>query len=208
MVVGMKKQVLVVHGGSAFSKYDDFLRSLREGPFRNIYGAKPKRWRESLALTLCEDWEVFTPSMPNAENAQYTEWSIWFERHFSYLNDGVTLVGWSLGGMFLVKYLLEKPIPFTVQRLVLLGTPCGEYSDASGDDCGTFRFKPKDISVLTAKVADIQIWHSEDDFVVPYSHALEFKKYLPESQLVTFTDRNHFLQEEFPELIETIKQVE
>jgi hypothetical protein len=203
----LKKQVIVIHGGSAFSKRTDFLKQLREGTIRNPYGAKPKRWSGELRDVLGSEYEVFTPQMPNAENADYEEWSIWFERHFQYLRDDVILVGWSLGGMFLVKYLTENELPFIPKGLILLAAPCGVYDDDSGDDCGTFQFSPESASALSGKVENIQIWHSTDDFVVPYQHALEFKKYLPEAKLVTFTERNHFLQEEFLELVEAIEEV-
>jgi predicted alpha/beta hydrolase family esterase len=203
----VKKQVIMIHGGSAFSKRADFLKQLREGTIRNPYGTKPKRWSGELRDVLGAEYEVFTPQMPNSENADYEEWSIWLERHFQYLRNDVTLIGWSLGGMFLVKYLIENELPFIPKSLILLAAPCGVCADDSGDDCGTFQFNPESATALSRKVGNIQIWHSTDDFVVPYQHALEFKKYLPEAKLVTFTDKNHFLVPEFPELVEMIKGV-
>jgi predicted alpha/beta hydrolase family esterase len=50
----------------------------------------------------------------------------------------------------------------------------------------------------------IFIYHSTDDHVVPYSHALAIKSYLPEAKLMTFSDRDHMWQAEFPELLENI----
>ena len=50
--------------------------------------------------------------------------------------------------------------------------------------------------------------HSKDDFVVPYEHALKYKAALPEAELVTFEDKNHFLVEELPELVERIRALE
>jgi predicted alpha/beta hydrolase family esterase len=207
VVVGMKKQVVLIHGGSAFSNHEDFLNYLRQGVLRNPFGEKVKRWKDSLRGELGTGYEVFTPQMPNAENAHYDEWSIWFERHLDYLQKEAVLIGWSLGGMFLAKYLSEKRLPFTLKSLILLATPCGSYADESGDDCGTFQFIPENLVSLSVQVKDIQIWHSKDDFVVPYEHALLFKKYLPDAKLVTFSDKNHFLLEEFPELVEAIEGV-
>ena len=60
------------------------------------------------------------PSMPNKQNAAYDEWSIWFEKYFAYLKDDVILIGWSLGGMFLAKYLSDKPFPVKIKSLFLL----------------------------------------------------------------------------------------
>jgi pimeloyl-ACP methyl ester carboxylesterase len=49
--------------------------------------------------------------------------------------------------------------------------------------------------------------HSEDDFVVPFSHAERFKEVVPHAELVRFTDKNHFIVPEFPELLERIRSV-
>ena len=52
---------------------------------------------------------------------------------------------------------------------------------------------------------NIYIYHSEDDFVVPFADLDKYAKDLPNAKKVIFKDRGHFLQEEFPELIESIK---
>jgi pimeloyl-ACP methyl ester carboxylesterase len=47
--------------------------------------------------------------------------------------------------------------------------------------------------------------HSTDDFLVPYEHAVALKAALPEAELITFSDKNHFLVPELPELVAYIK---
>jgi pimeloyl-ACP methyl ester carboxylesterase len=49
--------------------------------------------------------------------------------------------------------------------------------------------------------------HSKDDFVVPYEHALKYKAALPAAELITFEDKNHFLVEELPELVQKIRNL-
>ncbi len=202
----MKKQVLYIHGGDAFSNHDDFLNYLRTVPLRNLPGNESKGfWSATLAEDLGPEYEVFAPSMPNKLNASYEEWSIWLERHFPYLRDGVVLVGWSLGGMFLAKYLAENDLPFTPGKVFLLAAPCGHCDDGQGNDCGSFQFGSGVLEKLAKKELDIEIWHSEDDFVVPFSSALEFEKALPLAKTRLFVDKNHFLLEKLPELLEKIK---
>jgi hypothetical protein len=162
------------------------------------------RWTQSLVTDL-PDFEVFTPAMPNKQNASFDEWKIWFERHFDFLHSEVVLVGWSLGGMFLAKYLSENEVPFTVSALHLLAAPCGTCDDGQGNDCGTFQFNPEILSEISKKTEKINIWHSENDFIVSYENAQKYKNYLPEAKLVTFKDKNHFLVTEFPELIQELK---
>ncbi|MFM2381307.1 MAG: hypothetical protein RLZZ76_74 [Candidatus Parcubacteria bacterium] len=202
----MKRQVVTIGGGDSFSKREDFLNYLQTVPLRDVHGTEKKRWRHTIGKELTE-FEVFTLSMPNPDNAHYDEWVIWFERYFEYLRDGVVLVGASLGGMFLAKYLSQNKLPVSVRCAFLLAAPCGYYEDETGNDCGSFTFDQADLSKLSENAFEVQIWHSEDDFVVPYSHALEFMKHLPEAKLISFKDRNHFLQETFPELVEEIKRL-
>ncbi len=202
----MKKQVFYIHGGESFLNYEDFLIRLKtkdiwDLPSENIH----KKWTEHLVENLGEGYEVFMPQMPNKWNARYEEWRIWFERHFEHLRDDLVLAGCSLGSMFLVKYLSENKLPVRVKSLYLMATAInleGYIDDSSGDFMTTLEM----ISSIASKVEQIKILHSEDDFVVPYKHALKLKEILPEAELVTFEDKNHFLIPEFPELIEMLKR--
>jgi predicted alpha/beta hydrolase family esterase len=201
----MKQQVFYIHGGSAFSRYEDFLDYLKKKEIRDLPGAESmKKWSGTFREDLGEGYEVFMPSMPNSQNAKYEEWKIWFERYFTYLHDGVILVGWSQGGYFLVKYLSENEVPFAIKALFLVATPF-ESADFGGEDGGDFAFAASAVGVLAKKAGKIMLFHSKDDFIVPYEHALKYKEVLPEAELVTFEDKNHFLIEEFPELLEKIR---
>jgi uncharacterized protein len=201
-----KKQIVFIHGGEAFSSYDAFLNYLRTDEISDPLGLIPrKRWQQTLREVLGETYEVYMPSMPNKQNAKYLEWKIWFERHFPFLRDGVILVGHSQGGYFLAKYLSENTMPVSIRALYLLGAPFEKREDALDEDGGDFAFDPKNLANLTSQVEDVHIFHSEDDFVVPYEHALKYKEALSQAELHTFTDKNHFILEEFPELIAHIR---
>jgi len=204
----MKQQVFFIHGGDSFSKREDFLRSLISASIRNLPGrALADFWSKSLPEELGEAYEVFMPNMPNKQNADYDEWSIWFERHFKYLRDDAILIGWSLGGTFLVKYLSQKPFPQKIKTLFLLAAPWGAHPGPEGNDCGSFQFDTGILNKLNERVDTINIWHSIDDFVVPYEQALEYKKHVNKAKLVTFNDKNHFLVAKFPELLAAIKDL-
>ena len=204
-----KQQVFYIHGGDSISDYSKFLKYLESIDITDLPWAEesPKRWNRKLREDLGEQFEVFAPLMPNKLNAQYKEWKIWFEKHFEYIRDDVVLVGYSLGGLFLAKYLVENNVPFTVQSLFLVAAVYGDGSliDEDGDDGGDFLYDTSLVPAIANKVGSITLFHSKDDFVVPYEHALKYKEALPEAELVTFEDKNHFLVEELPELVERIK---
>lgn len=195
----MKQQVVYIHGGKAFSKYENFLEYLRTtevDPFKE----HEERWPTNLASELGDGFEVIAPSMPNKQNARYEEWKIWFERHIPFLRGGVTLLGWSQGGYFLVRYLTENVLPVSVRALYLVAAPF-YAEDFGGEDGGDFAFDLKLLPRLEDQVPNVHIFHSTDDFVVPYEHAEAYATHMKHAELTTFTDRNHFLQERFPELV-------
>lgn len=199
-----KQQVFYIHGGSAFSRYENFLNHLETCSIRSPYGVRSEFWSSRLREDLGESCEVFTPSMPNSNNSKYEEWKIWFERHFEFLHEDVILVGWSQGAMFLLRYLTENKTPFTIKTLYLLA---GAYRPigGDGDDGGDFFADLDTVSVLTERAERIVIMHSEDDFVVPHEESVHLASLLPGAEFVSFSAHNHFLIEEFPELIEDIK---
>lgn len=204
----MKKQLFYIHGGSAFSsedKYMEYLKSVAiEPPLEDE--DRPQRWTDTLREDVGEDWEVFKPRMPNAKKAKYEEWKLWFERHLEWLRDGVVLLGWSQGGYFLAKYLVENEFPVKVQALFLLAAPF-EPAEFGYEDGGDFAFDTKKAAVLQKRAQQVFIMHSEDDPAVPFSHARKYHQAVPGSVLLSFKSRNHFVIEAFPELVERIKQV-
>lgn len=202
----MKQQVFYIHGGEAYSDYKNFLQHLKTAPISLPGEEVSKRWSRSLADDLGGAYEVFTPVMPSKHNAKYEEWKIWFERYFEYLRDGVILVGWSQGGLFLSKYLLENQVSFAVKKLILVASPYEKI--VFGDDLedgGDFFYDTRITGELAAKVKNIVIFHSKDDFVVPFAHGKALAKALPQAKFRVFEDKNHFLIEEFPELLAEIR---
>lgn len=117
-----KKQLLVIHGGDAFETYDDYLKYLKTREI-SLERLKSNGWKKNLSDILGEEYDVLLPQMPNSQNARYLEWKIWFERLIPLLNETVVLVGHSLGGIFLAKYLSENDFPKQVKATFLIAAP-------------------------------------------------------------------------------------
>lgn len=201
------KQVVYIHGGESFTNQALFMERLRTKPLWDLPNdGKKIKWTEHLATDLGPDYEVFLPQMPNKQNASYEEWSCWFERYFEHWRDGVSLIGCSLGAMFLAKYLIEHRLPFRCRALFLMACPLALPGFPTSDS-GDFLCIPSDAAVLAERAEEVQVWHSEDDFLVPFSHGEELSRVIPGSKLVRLTDKNHFLVPELPELVEAIKSL-
>ena len=95
--------------------------------------------------------------------------------------------------------------PFKIKAVYLLVSPSGEFTDETGNDCGSFHFSMENLINLTRQVKKVNVWHSIDDFVVDYKQVLLYKKYLQNAKFVIFEDKNHFLVQTFPELMASIK---
>lgn len=201
----MTQTVIFIHGGNAYSDYDAFLDDLRTMPLRELPDqVRQARWTDTLAADLGDEYVVYMPKMPNAQNAKYEEWKIWFKRYLDLVDGEVILIGWSQGGYFLTKYLLEEDLTPSVSALYLLAAPF-TTDDFGGEDGGDFAFATNRVGELAKKVGKITILHSTDDPVVPFSHALAYAAALPSATLVTCTDQNHFLVTALPVLLAEVR---
>ena len=194
------KQIVLIHGGSSFDNYERYLNSLKNGSINYERLLWAQKWREWLAQEIVNA-DVLLPDFPNKQNAQYEEWKIYFEKLLPLLGDDVQLVGYSLGAMFLAKYLHESPLSSPVRRLVLV-SPC--YDDESVEDLGSFRVTSA--AGLEKSAKEVHLFHSKDDPVVPFTELAKFQRDLPTATVHIFEDRNHFFQPTFPELKELLEK--
>lgn len=194
-----KKQILFIHGGDSFSSYEKYIDELRATTI-DYERLKPRqRWKDTL-VDLLPDRDILLPTMPNSANAQFDEWSIVFEKLIPLLTPDATIIGHSLGAMFLAKYLNLHPLATPAQQILLVA---GGYNHPD-HDYGSFAVQSA--QGLDKSARSIHLFHSTDDFVVPYEELAKFQADLPTATVHSFTDRNHFLDLEFPELIELLKQ--
>ena len=192
------KQVVVIHGGTSFNSYESYLESLKTNELNYERLMRADSWQDWLPSTLPQA-DVLQPSLPNKQNAQYHEWEIYFEKLLRLLDGDVSLVGYSLGAMFLAKYLHQKPLQTPVKQLVLIA---GSYNDDSNEELGSFAVGSAE--GLEKSAQQIHLIHSQDDPVSPFSELAKFQADLPTATSHVFTDRNHFFQETFPELVEIL----
>jgi predicted alpha/beta hydrolase family esterase len=138
--------------------------------------------------------------MPNAQDARYLEWKIWFEKIIPILNKEVILIGHSLGGIFIVKYLSENKFSKKIKTTLLVGTP---YNTPTRHPLVDFVItNPLDNFIKQA--GKIVMYHSKDDQIVPFSNLEYYRKEIPNADFRIFKNRGHFNTESFPELVKLI----
>ena len=197
------KQVLVIHGGTTFSTYDAYIEYLRTKKVHPERLAYTPGWKEGLQGQLGADYQVLLPSMPNATNAQYAEWKLWFDRIAEIAEDGIVLIGHSLGGIFLAKYLSETTFPKQISATILIAAP---YNDESEEDLGSFRLDAL-TDIFRQQAGKVTCFFGDDDPVVSINEMSHYRSQLPDAEFVTLPAPDHFVRPEFPELVRKLREL-
>ena len=196
------KQVVFIHGGTTFYKHEDYLNYLRSKPTSISHLTRQKFWFDRLHEDLGDDFQVLAPRMPNATNANYDEWAIWFGRITEVVDNNVILVGHSMGSIFLAKYLSEHNFPKKIRATLLVAAP---YKDETHEDLASFKITGG-LEKFADQGGDIIFYHGTDD-IVPLDELKLYKKSIPKAETHEFSTQDHFVRERFLEIIETIKSL-
>jgi len=193
------RRVVTIGGGEIFADYASYLQDLKTSAVRLQTGGFKQHWRDWLRVQINQSstHRGFHLPMPTPDNAQYEEWKIQFERISAYLGSDDLLIGHSLGGIFLLRYLSENPIHLGQVHLVA----------APFQNSHSFDFDQEKLASIVRTQAQIHFHHSMDDFVVAFDDYIQYKKALSGLDGIHFheyQDRNHFLVKEFAELAEII----
>lgn len=197
-----KTQVFYIHGGMTFKNKKDYLNYLKN---RDITLKKKIKWDgKYLDKKLGKRFELIRPRMPLSENAKYNDWKIHFERYLPFLKNNFILIGASLGGVFLAKYLSENKLPKKAISIYLIAPPFD--NTLSGEDLvGGFKLK-KDLSLIEENCKNLYLIFSKNDDVVPLSHAKKYRQKLKKAKIIIYNKNGHFKIEKFPEIIKQIKK--
>lgn len=204
----MKKQILIIHGGTSFNTYVDYLAYLKTKDI-NIDKIRPRKdWKDSLIFELGDEYDILLPRMPNVTNARYEEWKIWFKNIEKVIDDPIILIGHSLGGIFLAKYLSENTLPKSIAATILVAAPYDDADAADGRESLADFALPASLAQFEQQSGKIYLMHSKDDPVVPFAQLKKYQQALPGAKMIIFEDREHFNQETFPEITALLKSIE
>lgn len=200
-----KTQIFLIHGGMTFKNKKDYLHYLKNRKISLV--SKGLFWSQDyLDKELGKSFEIIRPRMPLQDNAQYNEWKICFESYFPYLRNNVILIGNSLGGIFLAKYLSEHKFP---QKILSTYLVCAPFDDTLGGNeelVGGFKLK-SDLSLLEKNSKNLYFMFSKDDDIVPVAHAEKYRNKLKTPKIIIYKSKNgHFRISKFPEIVKMIKK--
>jgi hypothetical protein len=202
----MPQQIFIVHGGDTHNTYEDYLNWLKNYKV-DLDKVKYGGWKDYLQEELGDKYEVIYPQMENYHNAKYAEWEIYFEKFFPFFKEGIILIGGSLGGIFLAKYLSENNFPVKIKAVFLLAAPFDNKDRDENDYMGGGYVLPESLERFERQAGKIFLYHSEDDPIVPFVDLEKYAKALPSAKKVIFKDKGHFALKEFPEFVEKLKSI-
>ncbi|MCA9359478.1 alpha/beta hydrolase [Candidatus Kaiserbacteria bacterium] len=195
----MKKQVILIEGGRTFRDYGAYLNHLKSMPISLEYLNKAT-WRDTLAKDLGDTFQVIRLQMPNRMNARYTEWEIYFERYLELMSNKVTVVGHSLGALFLVKFFSENnSCSHKIDKLILVAAPFG----GQGSNLDVVDFSLSDERFVPP--FSTTLFSSDNDPLVPQNDAVKYQELIAKLKIIDIPNRGHFSEKDFTELQSEIR---
>ena len=155
----------------------------------------------SLRDALGPSYEVRYPRMPLEESAQYPDWTARIASALPPRGNEVVLVGHSVGGSVLLRYLCEEPVEASVTGLFVIAAPFWGADDFWDWDEARL---PEDAAEKLATVPRIFMYHSRDDEVVPFSHLALYSARLPQATIRPVDIGGHQLENDLADVAHDI----
>ncbi len=145
---------------------------------------------------------VCVPDFPHTDNPVYKEWKTHFESQFIQLWSQDILIGHSLGGGFMLKYLSENDIQ--IDKLILVAPTIKDYDVLELKDFYTKTFDYDKIKQSAQKIA---IFASDNDQYIPLKD-FQFLAQQLDAELILLPQRDHLMDPNFPELFEYLGDIQ
>jgi serine hydrolase len=175
----MKRYVLFIQGAGAGAYAEDRLLA------------------DSLERKLGTDYEVQCPQMPDEDNSPYPEWKAEIDARLAAMKGSVALVGHSVGGSVLLKYLCDGRPTRQVAGLFVIAAPYWGASDFWHSDELAL---PADAAKRLAGDWPLIFYQSRDDEVVPFAHLALYAAKLPRATIREFAGRGHQFKNDLSEV--------
>ncbi|WP_079474986.1 alpha/beta hydrolase [Marinococcus halophilus] len=184
----MKKHALFIHSAGP------------QGPDQGSSGLSFYLQKE-----LSKDVHFFHPSMPAPENPQYVLWKKQISLALPRLSGEVLLIGHSLGGSALLKYLSEESLSCTVSGLFIIASPFWGRSPEWQLENFTLH---ADFEKALPALPYIFLYHSFRDNVVPFSHHQAYARKLPQSIQRILPGEDHLFSKGLPILMKDVRSLQ
>jgi predicted alpha/beta hydrolase family esterase len=155
-----------------------------------------------LARELGTGYRVIAPEMPDADNPHYQPWRDRIDQQLETMDEEMILVGHSLGGSVLLKYLAEGSYRTPVRGLFLVSVPSWGPDGWAYDEYAA----PPDVGSRLPP-SRIFLYHSRDDPEVPFTHLGYYQDTIPTATARPIDGSQHSFVDGLPTLVDDIKSL-
>ena len=181
----MTRHVLFIHGGGQGAHEED------------------RKLAANLQDVLGTAYDVRCPKMPDEDRPEYEAWRKQIAEELAALDGEVVLVGHSLGGSIVLKYLAEERVEKPVAGIFLIAAP---YWGTEDWEVSEYELRDGFASKLPEGLP-MFFYHSRDDEWVPFVHLAMYKERLPQATFREFDGRGHQFNDDMSEVARDIERL-
>jgi predicted alpha/beta hydrolase family esterase len=154
-----------------------------------------------LRQQLGRDYHVLAPDMPDPDHPRYRPWRDQIEQELGKLDADALLIGHSLGGSMLLKYLAEGTYQRPIAGLFLVAVPYWGKQDWEREYA-----VPDDFAARLPPIRHLFLYHSRFDENAPFASLKRYQEQLPQATVRVLDGKEHSFTEGLPVLVQDIKR--
>jgi predicted alpha/beta hydrolase family esterase len=142
--------------------------------------------------------------MPDPSHPSYASWRSEVAQAIATLPEDAVLIGHSLGGSVLLKYLSEETVDKQFAALFIVASPYW-----GGDDDWQYPeyLLQEDFASKLPPIGQIYIYHSRDDEVVPQTHVALYAEKLPQAIVRELDNCGHVFKHGTPQMVTDLENL-
>ena len=153
-----------------------------------------------LKSKLSDEFEIIFPIIEKPKSPTYEKFKKMFALAFAKTTEPVILIGHSLGGSTLLKYLSEEKPTISTSALFLISTPHWKNNMKEFELKTNFQDFLKDIPAVF-------LYHSKDDTDVPFENLKFYEDSFKTGIVRELPGKEHSFSKGLPELVTDIKSL-
>jgi uncharacterized protein len=154
-----------------------------------------------LKSKLSDEFEILFPTIEKPNTPTYEKFKKMFVATFNGIAEPVILVGHSLGGSTLLKYLSEERHDISISGLFLVATPYWK------SNMKEFQLK-ENFQTSLKKIPSIFLYHSKNDTVVPFEHLKFYQTAFKAATVRELPGKEHRFSKGLSQLVSDIKSID
>ena len=155
----------------------------------------------SLKESFANEFEVHFPLIDEPDAPTYKMWKKLFANELKKIDLPAILIGHSLGGSMLLKYLSEEQPKISIAAIFLVSIPQWGEGGWEVDDF----VLPENFASKLGSIGKVFLYQSDEDDIVPFEHMDFYKLAFPKAVVRVLNGKDHVFARGLPELVEDIR---